>query len=160
MVFRWSDSKSQIFKSLLSILADFNLAVVCIVSILPLILRFLSLFSRCLEIVPKASTTIDITVIFMFHSLFSSPTRSKYLYIFSPSFIFTQWSVGIAKSTHFFVNTRSSLLTWIGWSICISSGFLFLTIFSNSLNLSLEVSVQLFFFHFRCLFVCCFPVFP
>ena len=72
----------------------------------------------------------------MFHSFFSSLAKSKYLLIFSLSFIFTQWSVGTVKSTkrqvllYFFksicsfiflsINFRPVLLTGIGRSICIS----------------------------------------
>ena len=53
-------------------------AVVQMVLFLPLISRSLSLFSRSLCTVPKALTTIGITVIFMFQ-FFQFYIRSKYL---------------------------------------------------------------------------------
>ena len=49
-------------------------------------------------------TTICITVAFMFHNFFSFQARPRFS--ISQSFIFTQWPVGIAKSTRwqFFSN--------------------------------------------------------
>ena len=49
--------------------------------------------------VSKAPITIGIIVTFMFHSFFNSLARSRYLSLFSHSFIFTLWSAGTAKST-------------------------------------------------------------
>ena len=46
-------------------------------------------FSRPLETIPKVTIAYDITIIFMFHSFFSSLARSRYLSIFSHSIIFT-----------------------------------------------------------------------
>ena len=93
-----SDSKfPQVSRTPLSILSDFNSAVVWTVSILSLIYSpnlFSNLFSRALEIVPSALTTIGITVTFIFCSFFCPLARSKYLFIFSLSFIFTLWSDG------------------------------------------------------------------
>ena len=71
------------------ILADFNRAVVWIVSILPLISNSLWLFSRPFGTVPRAPITIGTTFTHMFHSFFSSLARSKYLSFFSISFSFT-----------------------------------------------------------------------
>ena len=56
-------------------------------------------FSNPLVIVPNAPITIGETVTLMFHSLFSSLARSRYLSFFSHSFSFTLWSAGTAKST-------------------------------------------------------------
>ena len=55
-----------------------------------------------LETVPSSPTTIGITVTFIFDSLFSSLARSKHLFIFSLSYIFTQSSTETAKSSRFF----------------------------------------------------------
>ena len=60
-------------------------------------------------------STIGVTVTFMLHSFFSSLARSKYFSSSLPSFSFTLWSAGTAKSTRwqvlFFlsIKTRSSL---------------------------------------------------
>ena len=48
-----------------------------------------SLFSESLRTVPSAQTTIGTTVTLMFLGILSSQERSKYLSIFSPSFIFS-----------------------------------------------------------------------
>ena len=71
MVFHSSlgDSKSpQVSRTLHSIQIDLNYAVVCIVSILPLISNTSSLFSKLLETVPSAPITIGITVTLIFHN--------------------------------------------------------------------------------------------
>ena len=68
---RLSDSKSsQVFMTLLSILANFNNAVVYMVSILPLIYNSASLFYKFLRTVPRAPTIICIIVTFIFHAFF------------------------------------------------------------------------------------------
>ena len=51
--------------------------------------------------------------------------RFKYLFIFLLSFIFTLWFVGTAKLASYpflflLITTRSILLAWIWWSVCIS----------------------------------------
>ena len=56
-------------------------------------------FNNPLVIVPNAPITIGIIVTFMFHSLFNSLARSRYLSFFSLSFRFILWSAGTAKST-------------------------------------------------------------
>ena len=84
MVFYWSlsDSKSrQVSRTLLSILADLNNAVIWMS---PLMLLCPS--TNPLVTVPREPITIGITVTFMFHSFFSSRARSWYLSHFhSPS---------------------------------------------------------------------------
>ena len=80
--FYWSlgDDKSRlVFKPFTSILADYNCTVVWVVLILPRISSSPSLFSRTIGTVPVVSPTIGTTVTFIFHSFFSSLTRSKYL---------------------------------------------------------------------------------
>ena len=82
VVFHYSlcDSKCpQVSGSLLSIRADLNNAVV---SICPLISSSSSPYSNPLGTFPNTSTTIDATVILMFHRFSSPLARSKYLFVF------------------------------------------------------------------------------
>ena len=102
MVFHWrlNDRKSpQVSRTLLSILAVFNIAVVWMVSTRSPTSKSSSPFNNPLVTVPKAPITIGIIVTFMFHSFFYSLARSRYLYLFSHSFSFILWSAGTAKST-------------------------------------------------------------
>ena len=128
MVFHWSlsDSKSpQVSRTLLSILAVLNNAVVWMVSTRPPTSKSSSPFSNPLVTVPNAPITIGVIVICMFHSFFSSLARSKYLSFFSHSFCFILWSAGIAKSTilqvlfFLLIIIKSGLLAGIRWSVCI-----------------------------------------
>ena len=103
MDFHWSlsDSKSpQVSRTLLSILAILNNALVWMVSTHPATSKSSSPFNNPLVSVPKAPITIGIIVTFMFHSFFNSLARSRYLSFFSHSFSFIQWSSGMAKSTN------------------------------------------------------------
>ena len=134
MVFHWrlSDSKSpQVSRTLLSILAVFNNAVVWMVSTRPPTSKSSRPFNNPLVTVPKAPITIGIIVTFMLHSFlggfFNSIARSRYLSLFSHSFSFILWSAGAAKSTilqiFFFlllIIIRSGLLAEIRWSVCMS----------------------------------------
>ena len=89
MSFHWrlSDSKSpQVSRTLLSILAVFNNAVVWMVSTQPPTSKSSRPFNNPLVTVPKAPITIGIIVTFMFHSFFNSLARSRYLSLFSHSF--------------------------------------------------------------------------
>ena len=102
MAFYWSLSYSkfpQVSRTLLSILTDLNYAVVWIVSTYPLIYKLSDSFTKPLGIVSSVAIIISITIIFMFPSFFSSLARSKYLSLYSLSFIFTLWSARTAKST-------------------------------------------------------------
>ena len=96
-----SDSKSQVSRTLLSILADLNNAVVSMVSAHPIISKSSSLCTNLLMIIPRAPITIGITITFMFHSFFNSLVRLRYLSFFSLSLNFTQWFAGI-QSPQFF----------------------------------------------------------
>ena len=123
MVFHWSlsDSKSpQVSRTLLSILAILNNAVVWMVSTRPPTSKSSSPFSNPLVTVPNAPITIA-----MFHSFFNSLTRSSYLSFFSHSFIFIQWSAGTVKSTilqvlcFLLIIIKSGLLAGIRRSVCM-----------------------------------------
>ena len=126
MVSHWSlrDSKSpQVSRTLLSILADLNNAVVWMVSTRSLIVMSSSSFTNLLVTVPRSSITIGITATLMFHSFLISLARSRYLSFFSLSFNFPLWSVGTAKSTIrqiLFFLLKSGRLGEIRWSLCIS----------------------------------------
>ena len=85
MVFHWSlsDSKSpQVSRTLLSILAVLNNAVVWMVFTRPPISKSSSPFSNTLVSVPNAPITIGIIVISMFHSFFFQfPSKVEVLFI-------------------------------------------------------------------------------
>ena len=126
-----SDKSSQVSRTLLSILADLNHAVVWMVSSRPLIYTSSSHYTNPLVTVPRALIKIGIITTFMFHNFFNFLARSKYLFLFLHSFNFTLWSTGTAKSTillvlYFFffflllIIIRSGRLAEIRWSVCIS----------------------------------------
>ena len=134
MVFHWSlsDNKSpQISRTLLSILAVLNNAVVWMVSTRLPTSKSSSPFSNPLVTVPNAPITTGIIVTCMFQSFFISLARSRYLSFFSHSFSFILWSAGTAKSTIlqvlFFVVffwggviiIKPGLLAGIRWSVCM-----------------------------------------
>ena len=121
VVFHWSlsDSKSpQLSRTLLSILAVLNNAVVWMVSTRPPTSKSSSPFSNPLVTVPNAPITIGIIVTCMFHSFFNCLARSRYLSFFSHSFSFILWSAGTAKSTilqvFFFCWLLLNLVFWPG----------------------------------------------
>ena len=101
VVLYWSltESKSShVSRTLLSILADLNNAVVWMVSTCSLISKSSSPCTNYLVTIPSAPITISITVTFMFHSFFSSLARCRYVSLFSLPFSFSLWSVGTAES--------------------------------------------------------------
>ena len=88
MVFNWSlsDSKSpEVSRTLLSILAVLNNAVVWMVSTRPPTSKSSSPFVNPLVTVPNAPITIGIIVTCMFYSFFNSLAKSRYLSFFSLS---------------------------------------------------------------------------
>ena len=102
MVFHWSlsDSKCpQLSRTLFSILAVFNNAVIWMVSTRPPTSKSPRPFNYPLVIVPKAPITIGTIVTLIFHSFFNSLARSRYLSFFSHSVSFIMWSAGTAKLT-------------------------------------------------------------
>ena len=95
-----SDSKSpRVSSTLLSILADFNNAVVWMVSTRLPTSKSSRPFNNHFVTVLKAQITNGTIVTFMFHSFFNSLARSRYVSFFSHSFSFILLSAGTAKST-------------------------------------------------------------
>ena len=128
MVFHWSLSNSespQVSRTLLSILAVLNNAVVWMVSTRPSFSKYSSHFCNPLVTVPNAPITIGIIVTCMFHIFFNPLARSRYLSFFSHSFSFILWSAGTAKSTILqalfvlLIIIKSGLLVGIRWSVCM-----------------------------------------
>ena len=120
-----SDSRSlRLCWTLPSILADLNDAVIRMFSSRPLISKVSSSYTNTLVTVPSAPVTIGITVTFMFRSFFISLARSRYLFLFSLSFRFTQperQSLLFGRFIFFFLTiTRSGRLVEIRWSVCSS----------------------------------------
>ena len=96
-----SDIKSpKVPRTLLSILTDFNNAVVWMVSTSPLIFKSSSPFINHLVTVARGPIIIGINT-FLFDSFFNSRVRFRYLSFFSLSFSFILWSIGTAKSIIF-----------------------------------------------------------
>ena len=78
------------------------------VTICPLISYSSSPFTKPLGIVQGAPITIGITATFMFHSFYSYLERSRYLYLFLLSSLFTQWST----IRHFFYWPSQNQVVW------------------------------------------------
>ena len=94
------DNKSpQVSRTLLSILANLNNAVFCMVSTRPPTSKSSSPFSNPLFTVPNAPITIGIIFTCMYHSFLDSLASSSHLSFFSHSFTFILWSAGTTKLT-------------------------------------------------------------
>ena len=128
MVFHWSlrDSRSpEVSRTLLSILAVLNDAVVWMVSTRPPNSDSSSLFSNPLVTVPNAPITIGIIVTCMFHSFFQFPSKVEVLILLFTFFQF--YSVVsrdskvdyFASSLFLLIIIKSSLLAGIRWSVCM-----------------------------------------
>ena len=104
-----SDSKSpQVSRTLLSILADLNHAVVWMLSTRPLTSKSSSPLSNLLVTVPKAPiTTIGIIVTCMFHGFFNSLIRSR---IFILLYTFIQFYSVVSRNSkvEYFANSLFS----------------------------------------------------
>ena len=124
MVFHWSLSdrnSPQVTRTLVSILALFNNAVVWMVSTRPPNSKPSSPFNNTLVTVPKVPITIVTIVTFMFHSFFNSLARSRYLSFFSHSFSFILWSAySNYKSLNCLVMHLSTLIEFI--YLCLGMG--------------------------------------
>ena len=128
MVLHWSlsDSKSpQVSKTLLSILAVLNNAVVWMVSTRPPTSKSSRPFSNPLVTVPNAPITIGIIVTCMFHIFFLIPKQGRGTY---PSFhILSVLFCGqpetkvdyLTSSLFLLIIIKSGLLAGIRWSICM-----------------------------------------
>ena len=78
-----SDHKSpQVSRTLLSILTDFNNAVVWMISIRPVISKSSSAFNNPSVTVPRGLITISINVTFMFYRFLNSQARWRHLSFF------------------------------------------------------------------------------
>ena len=127
MVFHWSlrDNKSsQVSRTLLSILADLNKAVVWKVSTYPLISKSSSPFNNSSVTVPRAPITIDITVTFIFYIFFQFPSKVEALILL---FAFFQFYSVTAKLTILpvlsfllLIIVRSGHRVEIMLSVCVS----------------------------------------
>ena len=120
MVFHWSlsDSKSpQVSRTLLSILADLNNAVVCMVSPCPLISKSSSPCTNPLVTVLSTPITIGITITFMFYSFSSSLARSWYFHSFCfPSVLpcgQSEWQSPLFGRFSFFCWLSPGLVIWL-----------------------------------------------
>ena len=123
MVFHWSLSESkspQVSRTLLSILAVLNNAVVWMVSTRPPTSKSSSPFSNPLVTVPNAPITIGIIVTSMFHSFFNSLARVKVLILLFTFFQFYSVDSQDSKVDYF----ASSLFFFFFWLIIIKSGLL------------------------------------
>ena len=125
MVFHWSlsDSKSpQITRTLLSILAPLNNAVVWIVSPRSPTSKTPKPFNNPLVTIPKGPIIIGIIVTFMFHSFFQFPSKVEVLILL---FTFFQFYSEVSRgskvdnfaSSFFFI--RYGLLVEIRWIVII-----------------------------------------
>ena len=102
MAFHWSlsDRKSpQVSMTCLWLLDVLSNAAIWIVSACPPTSKPSRPFNNPLAIVLKVPITIGTIVTLMFHTIFNSLARSRYLSFFSHSFRCILWSAGTAKST-------------------------------------------------------------
>ena len=129
MVFHWSlsDSKSpQVSRTLLSILAVLNNAVVWMVSTRPPTFKSSSPFSNPLVTVPNAPITIGIIFTCMFHSFFQFPSKVEIFILLFTFFLFYPVVCRDSKVDYFasslflLIIIKSGLLAGIRWSVCIS----------------------------------------
>ena len=96
----WVTASLLVSRTLLSILADHNNAVVWIVSTRSLISKSFSPCINSLVIVKSAPIMNGKIFTFRFHVFFYSLARARYLPFFSLSSNFTLWSAGTAKTTN------------------------------------------------------------
>ena len=156
VIFYWNlnDSKSpQISRTLLSILADLNCAVVWIVLIHLPISNSSSCLFKPLESVPSTPITIGITVNFMFHSFLSFFSKVQVLVSLFTFFNFhtvVWWDSKVHYTASFLffllIISSSGLLARIRWSVCISKSKRSLCIFVQDRFWFMVVAVAVFFF--------------
>ena len=122
MIFHWSlsDSKSpQVSRTLLSILAVLNNAVVWMVSARLPTSKCSSPFSNPLVTVPNPPITIGIIVTFMFHSFFQFPRKVEVLILL---FTFFQFYSVVSRDSKVDYFASSLLLLLLLLLIIIKSG--------------------------------------
>ena len=149
MDFHWTLGKIkfiQVFRTLLSRLADLNYAAVYMISILPLICSS-NLFYKPLKSFPSAPTTVAIIIIFMLHSIII--TNFHCLRVFHASF--NSW---------FFIGVlvKASLKILISWTVTSGSPFQPIHIFSCTHTICFTVS-SLSPHNLHLLFFCVLPIF-
>ena len=101
MFFLWrlgDNGSSQVSWTLLCIIFDLNYNVVWMVTARPRIFNYFCSLFKPLGIVSSTSVTTGITVLLMFPNAFRSKARSKYLFLFSITWIFIKWSTGTEMS--------------------------------------------------------------
>ena len=126
MVFHWSlrDSKSpQVSRTLLSILAVLNNAVVWMVSTRPSTSESSSPFNSTLVTVPKAPIPIGIIVNFMLHSFFQFPSKVEVLILL---FTFFQFYSVVSRDSKV-DNFANSIIIYSSRVFHISIGWWFFT---------------------------------
>ena len=125
MVFHCDSKSLQVSRTLLSMLADINNAVVWMVSTHSRISKSSSPSTNPLVTVPRMPITIGIPVTFMLHSPFSSLARSLYIsfFTFLQFYPVVSWNGEVhylTGSLFLLTVTQSGHLLGIRWSICIS----------------------------------------
>ena len=132
MGFYWilSESKSQVSRTLLSILAVLNNAVVWMISSCPPTSKSSSPFKSPLVTVPNAPITTGIIVTFMFHSFLKFPSKVEVLIVLFTFFQFYSVVSRDIKVDNFensllflLISIRSGLLAEIRWSVCMSKSY-------------------------------------
>ena len=117
-----SDSKSpRVFKTILSILADLNNAVVWMDSTRPLTSKSSSSFNNPSMTLPRAPITIGLNITFTFHSLFRFPSKVKeFILLFAFFQFYSLVSPRFCKFSFLLIIIRSGRLAEIRWFVCIS----------------------------------------
>ena len=179
MVYHWSLSDSKypkVSRTLLSILAYLNNAVVWMVWTRPLIFKSSILFYNPLVTVPRAPITIGKIVIFMFHSLFNSLARTMYLSFFS-FFFFFQFYPMVSRDSKVhnsardrflfffvlfcfvFIIIKSSRLAEIRWSVRMSKSHRTLCVSFSRTNVGLCIYHLFVFICYASLRISAFTIF-
>ena len=148
MVFRrsLSGSKSQVSRTLLSILAVLNNVVVMMVSTRPPTFNNSSAFNNPLVTVPKATIRISIIVTFTFHNFFQFPSKVDELILL---FTLLQFYSIVSQDgkVHNFASSlfllliiiRSGLLAEIRGSVCMSKSYRILCLSFSKTDPGLDI---------------------
>ena len=131
LVFEWQQVSlefewQQVYRTLLSILAIFNNAVVWMVSTRLLTFESSRPFNNPSGTVPKAPITIGTILTFMFHSYFQFSSKVEVLILLFPFFQFYSLVSrdskvdNFASSLFLVIIIRSGFLAENRWSMCMS----------------------------------------